>query len=300
MRSGSREDSFKVPVPSYEGTYKAAITRKVQEKKTVVTKDFSCTYEFFGEGEKTANVLTSPTQETVVESVRIEAFMLDVEREVADNPYDFLDKRFDEIEEAKKKTTAINPPVIKVSENNHSPWIPNKTSVVNSASNVFDNDFDEDYSFRDWQLKQQEKKEPTLFSDSEMNKMIDISSWEPDPTIIHKLVCQMVTCSLIVGENIDLKQWIVKWMDKKYKEIFGFDSTKSSQFQEWKDFIVEFMVNQYSLVDNTIPTGIIDNWDLIQSKVASAMYTELYQYAPDDTNPYIDDYKEILMRYIYE
>ena len=38
--------------------------------------------------------------------------------------------------------------------------------------------------------------------------MIDTSGWEPNPDIIHKLVCQMVACSLIINDGFDLKQWI--------------------------------------------------------------------------------------------
>jgi hypothetical protein len=225
--------------------------------------------------------------------------MLDVEVEQVDNPLAYLDTRFDEIQEAKKRrvpvtSTTINPPVIKASEDsNHSPWIPNKsTPAVNPASKAFGNDFDEDYSFREWQNRQDKAKEQTLFSEDEMAEMIDTSGWEPDPETIHQLVCQMITCSLIVSNKIDLKQWITKWMNKKYEELF---SLNPSQFDEWKEFIVEFQINQY--IDSETPDEVLENMDLYYSKIASAMYNELYPYSD---NEYITSYMEILTRYIYE
>lgn len=284
---GNDQNCFVSLIVNNAGTYCAAITRKVQEKKTIVTKDFSSTYEFFGEGEKTANVLTGPSEDTVVENTYIEYFMLDVEIEHVDNPLAYLDTRFDEIQEAKRKKvpvtpTIINPPVIKASEDgNHSPWIPgNKRN--------FGSDFDEDYSFREWQ---NQHKELTLFSDDEMAEMIDTSDWEPNPEIIHQLVCQMITCSLIVSNTIDLKQWVTKWMDKKYDELFP----NPSQIDEWREFIVEFQINQY--FDSETPDEVLENTDLYYSKIASAMYNELYPYSDND---YITSYMEVLTRYTYE
>ena len=288
---GNDQNCFVSLIVNNAGTYCAAITRKVQEKKTIVTKNYSSTYEFFGEGEKTANMLAGATENTEVENTYIEYFMLDVEIEHVDNPLAYLDTRFDEIQEAKKKRvtatpTVINPPVVKASEDgNHSPWIPgNKRN--------FGSDFDEDYSFRDWQDRQNKAKEPTLFSDDEMAEMIDTSGWEPDPTIIHRLVCQMITCSLIVSDNIDLKQWITRWMDKKYEELF---SSIPSQFTEWSEFIVEFQISQY--IDPDVPVETFEDIDVYQGKVAKAMYNELYPYSG---NQYIDSYMEILTRYIYD
>ena len=305
---GNDTNCFVSLVVDTKGSYVAALTRKVKEKKQVTTADMGSSYEFFGEG--SVNLADSQHKTSTVEVVDrevIEYFMLDVEVEQVDNPLAYLDTRFDEIQEAKKKRvtvtpTTINPTVVKASEDgNYSPWIPNGKNHPYAPSTreslergSFGSDFDEDYSFREYLDNKRETKEPSLFSEEEMNEMIDTSGWEPDPTVIHKLVCQIVTCSFIVSDNVDLKQWITRWMDKKYKEIFNPDGT---QFDEWKEFIVEFMVNQYVWMDKCIPD--ID-YDLLQSKVANAIYNELYQYAPDGTNNYIDEYKEVLTRYIYE
>ena len=296
---GNDTNCFISLIVDTKGTYQAAITRKVQTKLKVTTEDLGTSYEFFGEGSKTVQDEKGPIQQDYKDDCFIEYFMLDVEIEHVDNPLAYLDTRFDEIQEAKRKrvpvtSATINPPVIKASEDgNHSPWIPNKsTPAVNSASRTFGNDFDEDYSFREWQNRQNQHKEPTLFSDDEMAEMIDTSGWEPDPTIIHRLVCQMITCSLIVSDNIDLKQWITRWMDKKYEELF---SQIPSQFEEWSEFIVEFQINQY--IDSDTPDEVFEDMNMYQSKIAKAMYDELYPYSEND---YVSSYMEILTRYTYE
>lgn len=299
---GNDQNCFVSLIVNNAGKYCAAITRKVKEKKTIVTKNFSSTYEFFGEGEKTAKILTGKPEETVIDNTYIEYFDLEVQVEQVDNPLAYLDARFDEIEAKKKKSVIINSPTINVSNGNKSPWIPTSKK---ESSTIFGNDFDNGFTFRDWQntkrTASEEKvtlyaQEPTLFSEEEMDEMTVTTNWEPDPTVIHHLVCQMITCSLIVSDNIDLKQWITRWMNTKYKEIFVFDP-KSTQFDEWKEFIVDFMMNQYLLLEHDIPN--ID-YDLLQSKVASAMYKDLYQYSSDGNNIYINDYMEVLTRYIYE
>lgn len=304
---GNDTNCFVSLIVDTKGTYQAAVTRKVQAKKEVITKFLDTSYEFFGEGTKYMGDHSTEEKQTFVDDTLIEYFMLDVQIEQVDNPLEYLDTRFDEIQEKKRKAVVVTPPTVKVSNGNHSPWIPQSKNLPNKTSEgiKLGNDFDDDYSFREWMdmkkgPKAEAVKQPTLFSDEEMGEMVDTTQWEPDPTIIHRLVCQMVTCSLIVNDNVDLKHWINRWMDKKYKEIFGPDCNESLQFQDWKEFIIEFMLNQYTVSEDDIPVEVMDDLDLIQSKAASAMYAELYQYAPDGTNVYIDDYKEVLMRYIYE
>lgn len=290
---GNDTNCFVSLVVDTKGTYVAALTRKIKEKKKVTTADMGSSYEFFGEG--SVDLADSQHKTSTVEVIDrevIEYFMLDVEIEHVDNPLAYLDTRFDEIQEAKKKRvtvtpTVINPPVVKASEDgNHSPWIPN------GKKQSYGSDFDKDYSFREYLNNKKEVKEPTLFSDDEMAEMVDTSGWEPDPEIIHQLVCQMITCSLIVSNKIDLKQWIIKWIDKKYEELF---SINPSQLETWMEFIVDFQINQY--LDFNTPDEVLEDMDTYQSKIAKAMYNELYPYSEND---YVSSYMEILTRYIYE
>lgn len=281
---GNDTNCFVSLVVDTKGTYVAALTRKIREKKQITTTDLGSSYEFFGEG----NVSLKDAQhkvsvEETVDKEFIECFMLDVQIEQVDNPLAYLDTRFEEIQSQKKKV-ASDSPIIKLSD----------------SKGYWDN---EDYSFNEWvEMKKGSNavavREPSLFPDEEVGTT-DIFKWEPDPNIIHRLVCQMVTCSLIVSDDIDLKQWITRWMDKKYKEIFGPEGTESSQFKEWKEFIVEFMVNQ-ALSNDVVLSDAGDDWDLIQSRIASALHDELHQYTPNEDNEYINDYMEVLTRYIYE
>ena len=295
---GNDTNCFVSLIVDTKGTYQAAITRKVQAKKEIITKYLDTSYEFFDEGTKYMGDHSTEEKQTFVDDTIIEYFMLDVEIEHVDNPLAYLDTRFDEIQEAKKKrTTTLNPPIITTTEDKQNPWLSgNKPSSIRG----FGSDFDEDYSFRDYLNNKEKVKEQTLFSEEEMDEMVDPSGWEPDPTIIHRLVCQMLTCSLMVTDNGNIEQWITRWMDKKYKEIFGPNGNESFQFQGWKEFIVEFMQDQYLMQDDNIPDALAENPDVIQSQVANAMCEELHQYNPDETNLYINDYIEVLTRYIYE
>jgi hypothetical protein len=144
-------------------------------------------------------------------------------------------------------------------------------------------------SFREWINKPKDPEEPTLFSEEEMGD-IDPTKWQPDPTVIHRMVICLITCSFITNDSIDLKQWIHSHMVKKYDQIF-FDEC---MFTEWKDFIIEFLISHYSCLLN-IPDEIIDEYDTWQSKIAEAIVDELGEYP---TNGYIDQYTNQLLEYV--
>lgn len=279
---GNDQNCFVSLIVNNAGSYCAAITRKVQSKSEIVTKSLGTSYEFFGEGSVKTEEDNMSESTQIVDKEVIEYFMLDIEVEHVDNPLAYLDTRFEEIQSTKKKNVTINP-LITVKESDDKPshnwWYSKRKQSAETKEAMY--------------CSPENYQEQSLFSDEEMGK-IDSFDWEPDPTIIHKLVCQMVTCSLIINDTIDLKQWIVRWMDKKYTEIFNPEST---QFDEWKEFIVDFMIGQYIWTDDNASD---DDYDLLQSKIASAINDELCQYAPDGVNDYIDEYKEVLTRYIYE
>lgn len=279
---GNDQNCFVSLIVNNAGSYCAAITRKVQSKSEIVTKSLGTSYEFFGEGSVKTEEDNMSESTQIVDKEVIEYFMLDIEVEHVDNPLAYLDTRFEEIQSTKKKNVVINP------------LITTNTSDDNYSRNWWSSQRKQSAEIKEAMYCSPENyQEQSLFSDEEMGK-IDSFDWEPDPTIIHKLVCQMVTCSLIINDTIDLKQWIVRWMDKKYTEIFNPEST---QFDEWKEFIVDFMIGQYIWTDDNASD---DDYDLLQSKIASAINDELCQYAPDGVNDYIDEYKEVLTRYIYE
>lgn len=286
---GNDRNCFVSLIVNNAGTYCAAVTRKIQRKKEVIIKDLGSSYQFFGEGEWTLDPANGQTVEKTVEDTIIEYFMLNVEVEKTDNPLAYLDTRFDEIESKKKAERAVT------TTNGYTTRVydPKKgdTVLLPKAGN----DYDDDKDFYDWihseRKKSAEAKEAVLFDKDTMNELVDSSKWQPDPTIIHYLVCQLVTCSLIVNKDIDLKQWVVKHMEKKYDEIFL--GGNSYEFDNWSDSYVEFILQHYS--DENAPEELYEDYDAYQAKIAEALYDELGTYP---SNQYILGYQNILARYM--
>ena len=81
-------------------------------------------------------------------------------------------------------------------------------------------------------------------------------------------------------------------MVKKYDELFKCHN--SIQFDNWKEYIIEFMIGQYD--DSDVSVEVLDEFDMYQAKIANAMYDELSEYP---TNPYIEQYKEQLTLFMY-
>ena len=100
---GADTNCFVSLIVDTKGTYQAAITRRIQKTTEVVTKNLASSYKFFGEGEIKTDEDPMSESTKVIDSDVIEYFMLDVEREVVDNPLAFLDTRFEEIQNKKRE-----------------------------------------------------------------------------------------------------------------------------------------------------------------------------------------------------
>lgn len=294
---GNDTNCFVSLIVDTKGTYQAAITRKMQRKTEIVTRNLGKSYEFFGEGAISDNLYDEESKE-VADTV-IEYFMLDVQREETSNPFDYLDARFEEIERQKRPlTSTVNNNAVRVYDpkKGNTILVP-KWNQDGSLVRTLGSDYDEDkenMTFKDWlnKPKDSEPKQQSLFSNDEMGE-VDITKWQPDPTIIHYLACQLTSCSLIVNKDLDLKQWITRHMEKKYNEIFS--SACGIEFETWADNYVEFIVSHYS--DENTPEVVYDDWDSYLSKIASALADELGEY-PE--NPYLTYYIELLLNRVYE
>lgn len=264
---GNDTNCFVSLIVDTRGTYQAAITRKVQSKNRITTKHLGSSYEFFGEGGVQLEGGGEETKEEVENTV-IEYFMLNVQREVVDNPLEMLDKRFEEIERQKETQQEKTRREVIQSNTLAAPYKGLATATA-SAFNAVDD-------------------VPSLFSEEEMNDMVDPTyDWEPDEATIHYMVCQMLTCSLIVDKGVDLKQWVTRHMVRKYKEIFH-DQTL---FENWVEFIIEFQMGNYDL---DVPPFIDNDIDIFQNILANAMYREISKYP---SNQYLEMYKKVLLRY---
>ena len=281
---GNDTNCFVSLIVDTKGTYCAAITRKTTQKRKITVETTSVSYEFFGEGSVLTGSPSENTKET--EETVIEYFMLDVDIEPVDNPLAYLDARFDAIE-AKKKSFCklVSIPNLPASRVASPKWGDDGSLVKDTVK--------EDEDFYDWihsgRKKSAEAKESLLFSEEEMGE-VDVTKWQPDPTIIHRMVIALITCSFITNDNIDLKQWIHSHMVKKYDQIFR----DEEMFTEWKDFITEFLINHYGC-EMDIPDALIDEYDTWQSKIAEAIVDELGEYP---TNGYIDQYTNQLLEYV--
>ena len=271
---GNDTNCFVSLIVDTKGTYKAAITRKVQKKIEVTTKSLGTSYEFFGSGPVCSGITTTPTIQTIDKTV-IEYFMLDVQIEQVENNLAYLDTRFEEIEA--KKNEAKKNDIYKPNEEFYD-WLHSERKTSAETKEFF-------YA----SPKNNKNNELTLFSKDTMEEMVDPDGWTPDKQTISHLTAQLLTCSLIVNKDIDLRQWITRHMVKKYDEIFG---VTEMEFHDWTESYVEFIVNHYS--DPTVPEAVYETYDVYQAKIAEAIIEELNLYP---ANHYIDAYKEVLMRY---
>lgn len=100
---GNERNCFVSLIVNNEGTYYAAITRKVQTKSEVTVKSLGTSYEFFGEGTK--EITHDGTETTkVIDKEIIQYYDLEVERHEVSNSLSYLDARFDEIQKKKQQS----------------------------------------------------------------------------------------------------------------------------------------------------------------------------------------------------
>lgn len=278
---GNDRNCFVSLIVNNAGTYCAAITRKIQTKNEVTVKRLGSSYEFFGEGPITTG--EDPMSETtqVIDKEVIQYFMLDIEKEEVENPLSWLDTRFDEIQQKKKD------------ESNSKLFLNNINHNTRENPAWLGSKIDKDEDFFDWihsnkktDTKKNESKELSLWEKQEM----DASMYVPDPVKIHDMVTKMVLCSFIVDtKKTDLKQWITRHMEKKYKELF----TQDMSFDAWCEFVIYYLFDEYSDVE--APVDYYLDTDELHAVLAEAMIDELNKYP---SNGYIELYINMLNRFL--
>lgn len=263
QQEGNDTNCFVSLIVDTKGTYVARITRKVKQQSEV--KCLGESYEFFGEGcKQLSNSNSQPAK--VISKEYIEYFNMEIERHEVPNTLSYLDERFDEIIKKKQNTSAI-------------PQFRN--AAIGDSSVV---------------------KELNLFNEypkvkNEIENSAEVE-WIPDAKKIHAAVVHIITCSLIINpDKVDLKQWVSKHMVNVYRKVFGDDSEShaakyaSSPFNEWKDYIVATTMDYFDYD----PSMLYDNTELLQSKVATAICDELFEYL--DYNDYIKAYYNDFLEY---
>ena len=289
QQEGNDTNCFLSLVVDTRGSYVARITRHVSSKSEVTVRTLNSSYNFFGEGSKS---LVSPSSETtkVIEKDIIEYFDLQVERHSVNNPLDYLDARFLEIERKKSAVSkSVSTPKYK------SPY---EDSLNDKSSDIDDSSF---FSYLHQKPSPMSSyilsSEPSLFDASSKSSPVSSQSWTPDPKKIHKAVVTILTCNLILNpDKFNLKHWIVTFMSKVYKNLFESsdfhpDECFPSAFCEWRDFILQFTLDYFDYSD----APDTDDPDAPVSDVAKAIADELSEYI--DVNPYVQSYCDTLSAY---
>lgn len=239
---GNDTNNFVSLIVNNEGTYTAAITRKITYTEDVFEQ---CSASFFDK-----EPVRYENRMKTTDKSRIEYFMLDIEKEEVHNPFSYIDERFNEIEENKRKTA--------------SPVLSSPVPIISSARHC------------------QSKEEPFLFSQKEMGTQLSL-----DPTEVHNAVAKLLLCSLIINpEKIDLDKWISKNMVSVYNHTFG--SPDSMLFQEYSSWAVDYTLDHFEEASSSsLPPDTDDT--LYLSSLSNAIIEELLSYSTSD-NPYIDAY----------
>ena len=267
-QEGNDTNCFLSLIVDTAGTYKARITRKISSQYKISTEFQEQSYSFFGEGKVTIPDLRKKDSVKTKTTDVIEYFDLDIELHEVPNDLAYLDDRFAEIEAQKRESSPISTFLSQFNNTTH---------------------YDDDIPY--FKTENKDIKQPYLFSEEEMSdkqKSIDDSEWHPDPAIIEHMVTKLLMCSLMISNKVDINQWVEKHMVNRYKVLFEDDM----QFNNWADFILDFLITNYPTKD--IPESALE--DDYQREVAWAIVERLNEFPP---NTYIKWYCDALSGYCY-
>lgn len=260
---GRDRNNFVSLIVNNEGTYTAAITRKVKRYSQI--KD-TLVYEFFGEGEKQDK--KEYTQNGVEE---IEWFYLNIVKEGNTLSFQDMDTRFEEI----KKRKAEKVKESKTYKDKPFQTIPYKKVTSNNSS--------KDYIIQ-----------PSLFDDIDY-----IDTYKPyneldfDKNIIKQLTLQLVTGSIIISDSskIDIKKWASS-MPALYQKRFGKGDAGMQLFALWADTYTEFIV--WYTVDDKLKAQGVDEAEMS----AMCAYGIIEELSKLPENEYINVYIDTLQKYL--
>lgn len=255
---GNERNCFVSLIVNNAGTYYAAVTRKLETKDKVIIKSMGESYEFFGEGRKEIDKEGLSEVVNVKTKEFIEYFDLEVERhEVDENALPDLKYLDGRFDE-----------------------------ILSKKKNRYKSNITKDDYLWDIMLPIEEESRKGT------------NGWQPDKKKIHRAAVNIVTCNLIINPNkFDFKQWITRHLTNVYKRIFNEqpDNLFHSAFDDWCNFIIPFVLDNFDFSDAT--DEIADDIELLQSRVAKAIYDELLEYG---SNYYIRAYCDSLEQYIVE
>lgn len=258
---GNDTNCFVSLIVNNEGTYSAAVTRKVKVVREIRE---SGSYRFFGE-ETPSEYKDSLVKE---ETEEIQYFMLDIERHLSINPYEDIDSRFKEIESRKQASIGSS-----------LPQACKPTSVMPYADKP-----------------SRQAGELSLFNDDTPHSpMPPVQDLDYDKAYLQNTVAKMLLCSLIVNpEKIDMRKWVDNSMERLYDICF--EAPDSLKFSSYLDYISDSIINSYTdsrLIRQFDATEQYE--DYYYMCVAELIIRELESYNP---NPYLKKYIEVFNQYL--
>nr|DAU84857.1 MAG TPA: Ubiquitin-like protein [Caudoviricetes sp.] len=264
LQEGTDRNNIVSLIVNNEGTYSAAITRKINSTATVKEQ---CKYQFFGEGE------LSYSEEYETEEQYVEYFMFNIVRKEPNKLFGFIN-RFSEIMAKKGIQTSSTQPV----KHYYSPTY-NNYSLENSYSEDGDYGlFSNSYNDIESPYTQPHTLTPTVTTptttiknepfDKQVNTTVNTVDYtdsysdkvEEDYDAFIETIClQLITGNIFATDKgvIKLDAYIKDTMFNTYKERFGTDVSDSSIFRSWIGDMLDFLL--YNSNHPTIDNGYSDH-----------------------------------------
>lgn len=284
---GIDRNHFVSLIVNNEGTYTAAITRKVKSTKTI-TENFS--YPTFADNE------VVDTRTYTVESEELEWFYLKIEFAGSTTFKEELNARLEEIKKAKEekiKKAPVNTPVYigvdgdwrvpkqgNLFPQNNNGIVHSYPSTVGPANNIV-----------------KKKEDNTFFGRGHIDDMgpaeLPYEYLEFDKEIVKSLVLQLVTGSIIIpnASKIDLNKW-VQGMPSLYEKRFGKGEEGMKLFKVWAEPYIEFIC--FFSEDKALSDLGYDDEEL----AALCAYGIIQELIKFPKNIYIEQYINMLKGYL--
>lgn len=245
---GNDRNHFVSLIVNNAGTYTAAITRRLTEKRVINT---TFTYRTFDDVEKTG------TRTVEVEEEVIAYNMLNIikEGEVTE-PFLEIDERLEAIKKSKTKVVATKAPLSTTSYHGGLPFTPptyqgnsKEVSKVARQGSLFDEEFME--------------SEPPR----KVEQIADPNELTIEASVVKSITLQLITGSIAIADasRIDPVKWAGQ-MTKLFDKRFGNDM---SLFGLWAETMVEFVVT------NFVPDEFAPFEDEYISELCQAVYMTL-------------------------
>lgn len=262
---GNDRNHFVSLIVNNAGTYTAAITRRLREKRVINT---TFTYRTFDDVEKTG------TRSVEVEEEVIAYNMLNIikEGEIVE-PFLEIDERLEAIKKNKAKVAPTKAPLSTTSYHGGLPFTPptyqgnsKEVSSIARQSSLFDEEFME--------------SEPPR----KVEQIADPNELTIDASVVKSITLQLITGAIAIADasRIDPVKWtgqMVKLFDKRFEKdmrLFGL----------WAETMVEFVVT------NFVPDEFASFEDEYISELCRAVYITLDKLPQ---NKYIESIQDALV-----